>query len=78
MSSAAPPIARLTAWWTVAVLSFVAILGWSDRAPISAIAEPVKREFGLSGAQISYVKAGAEMGLGTLDLGSIKIEEIAV
>ncbi len=34
--------------------------------------------FDLSGAQISYVKAAADMGLGTLDLGSIKIEEIAI
>ncbi len=34
--------------------------------------------FDLSGAQISYVKAAADMGLGTLDLTSIKIEEIAL
>lgn len=34
--------------------------------------------FDLTGNQIAYVKAAAEMGLGTLDLGSIKIEEIAV
>jgi uncharacterized protein (DUF362 family) len=34
--------------------------------------------FGLTGGGISYVKAAAEMGLGTLDLNSIKIEEIAV
>jgi len=32
--------------------------------------------FGLTGADISYVKASAEMGLGTLDLSSIKVEEI--
>ncbi|NOR82322.1 MAG: DUF362 domain-containing protein, partial [Ardenticatenales bacterium] len=32
--------------------------------------------FGLTGADISYVKAAAEMGLGTLDLNSIEIEEI--
>jgi uncharacterized protein (DUF362 family) len=32
--------------------------------------------FGLAGADISYVKAAAEMGLGTLDLNSIEIEEI--
>ncbi len=34
--------------------------------------------FDLSGAQIGYVKSAAEMGLGTLDLESIKIEEIAL
>ena len=34
--------------------------------------------FGLTGNEISYVKAAGEMGLGTLDLGNLKIEEIAV
>jgi len=34
--------------------------------------------FDLTGAEIAYVKAAAEMGLGTLDLDSIKIEEIQV
>jgi uncharacterized protein (DUF362 family) len=34
--------------------------------------------FDLTGDQISYVNAAAEMGLGTLDLGSVKIEEISV
>jgi len=34
--------------------------------------------FGLKPEQIAYVKVGAERGLGTLDLKSIKIEEIAV
>jgi len=34
--------------------------------------------FDLNGADISYIKAAAEMGLGTLDLQSIKIEEIQV
>jgi uncharacterized protein (DUF362 family)/predicted small lipoprotein YifL len=34
--------------------------------------------FGLTGADISYVKAAAGMGLGTLDLAAIKVEEIAV
>jgi uncharacterized protein (DUF362 family) len=34
--------------------------------------------FDLTGDQISYVKAGAEMGLGTLDLESVKVEEISV
>ena len=34
--------------------------------------------FELTGAQIPYVKAAAEMGLGTLDLESIEIEEVAV
>jgi len=32
--------------------------------------------FGMTGADIAYVKAAAEMGLGSLDLSSIKIEEI--
>jgi uncharacterized protein (DUF362 family) len=34
--------------------------------------------FDLTGGDIPYVKAAANMGLGTLDLGSIRIEEIAV
>jgi uncharacterized protein (DUF362 family) len=33
--------------------------------------------FDLSGSDISYVRAAADMGLGTLDLERIKIEEIA-
>ena len=32
--------------------------------------------FGMTGADVAYVQAAAEMGLGTLDLDSIKIEEI--
>jgi uncharacterized protein (DUF362 family) len=32
--------------------------------------------FGLTGAEIAYVKAAADMGLGTLDLGSVKVEEV--
>jgi uncharacterized protein (DUF362 family) len=34
--------------------------------------------FGKTGADISYITAGAEMGLGTMDLDSIKIEEVSV
>jgi uncharacterized protein (DUF362 family) len=34
--------------------------------------------FDLTGEDIGYVKAAAEMGLGTLDLAAIKIEEIAL
>ena len=34
--------------------------------------------FGFKGSDIGYIKAAAEMGLGTLDLASIKIEEISV
>ena len=34
--------------------------------------------FDLTGADIAYVKAAAEMGLGTMDLNSIKVEEISV
>ena len=33
--------------------------------------------FGKTGADIAYINAGAEMGLGTMDLDSIKIEEIS-
>ena len=32
--------------------------------------------FGLRGEEIAYVKASADMGLGTLDLSAIKIEEV--
>jgi len=34
--------------------------------------------FGLTGADVAYVKAAADMGLGTLDLKSIKVEETNV
>ena len=34
--------------------------------------------FDMKPADVKYIKLGAEMGLGTLDLGSIRIEEIAV
>jgi uncharacterized protein (DUF362 family) len=34
--------------------------------------------FGLTGSDIAFIKAGAEMGLGTLDLKGIKIEEISM
>nr|NIV38976.1 DUF362 domain-containing protein [Anaerolineae bacterium] len=34
--------------------------------------------FELTGARVPYVKAAAGMGLGTLDLESIKIEEVSV
>jgi uncharacterized protein (DUF362 family) len=34
--------------------------------------------FGLKGEDIHYVRAAADMGLGTLDLEAIKIEEVAV
>lgn len=33
--------------------------------------------FGKTGADVPYIQAGAEMGLGTMDLSSIKIEEIS-
>ncbi len=33
--------------------------------------------FGLTGADIAYVKAAADMGLGILNLGSVKVEEIS-
>lgn len=34
--------------------------------------------FDLTGADIPTIRAGAQMGLGTMDLSSIKIEEISV
>ena len=34
--------------------------------------------FGLTGADVPYIKKGAEMGLGTLDLSAVKVEEINV
>jgi uncharacterized protein (DUF362 family) len=34
--------------------------------------------FGLSGADIPYIKKGAEMGLGTLDVSTVKVEEVNV
>jgi uncharacterized protein (DUF362 family) len=33
--------------------------------------------FDLSGDEVPYIKAGAEMGLGTLDLAAIRIEEVS-
>jgi uncharacterized protein (DUF362 family) len=34
--------------------------------------------FGLTGADIAYIQAGADMGLGAMDLDSLKVEEISV
>jgi uncharacterized protein (DUF362 family) len=34
--------------------------------------------FGMKPADVKYIKLGAEMGLGTMDLGNVRIEEIAV
>jgi uncharacterized protein (DUF362 family) len=34
--------------------------------------------FGLTGAEIPYIKKSAEMGLGTMDLRSVKVEEVNV
>jgi uncharacterized protein (DUF362 family) len=34
--------------------------------------------FGLSGAEVPYIKNGAEMGLGTMDFSSVKVEEVNV
>jgi len=34
--------------------------------------------FGFTGADVAYVRAAAEMGLGTMDLGAINLEEIGV
>jgi len=34
--------------------------------------------FGLTGSDVAYVKAAADMGLGTLDLDAVKVVEIAV
>jgi uncharacterized protein (DUF362 family) len=34
--------------------------------------------FGLTGADVPIIKKGAEMGLGTLDLSSVKVEEVNV
>ena len=34
--------------------------------------------FDLDGADIPYVRAAAEMGLGTLDLGSVQVEQVSV
>ena len=34
--------------------------------------------FGLTGADIPAIRAGVQMGLGTMDLSSVKVEEISV
>ncbi len=34
--------------------------------------------FGLTGADIAYVRAAADMGLGTLDLSNVRVEEVSV
>jgi uncharacterized protein (DUF362 family) len=51
---------------------------------VIASADPVAADsyaatlFGLTGNDIDYIRFGAEMGLGQMDLGAIKIAEIAV
>lgn len=34
--------------------------------------------FGMTGAEVPHIRIGAEMGLGTLDLSSVKVEEVNV
>ncbi len=34
--------------------------------------------FGLTGADVAYIQKAADMGLGTLDLSTVKVEEISV
>jgi uncharacterized protein (DUF362 family) len=34
--------------------------------------------FGITGPDIGYIRLGAEMGLGQMDLGAVKVEEVAV
>ena len=34
--------------------------------------------FGKTGSDVAYIKAEAEMGLGTMDLNGVKVEEISV
>jgi MFS family permease len=48
-----------TAWWTLGVLTFVSILDWSDRALISAVAEPLRHEFELSDTELGFSMAFA-------------------
>jgi MFS family permease len=48
-----------TAWWTLGVLTFVSILDWSDRALISAVAEPLRHEFQLSDTELGFSMAFA-------------------
>lgn len=48
-----------TAWWTLGVLTIVSILDWSDRALISAVAEPLRHEFGLSDTELGFSMAFA-------------------
>ena len=47
------------AWWTLGVLTFVSILDWADRALISAVAEPLRHEFGLSDTELGFSMAFA-------------------
>ena len=34
--------------------------------------------FGMTGADVPATRAGAEMGLGTMDLDTVRVEEISV
>jgi uncharacterized protein (DUF362 family) len=51
---------------------------------VIASADPVAADsyaatlFGMTGPDIDYIRLGAEMGLGQMDLGAIRVEEIAV
>lgn len=57
------PVSPRTAWWTLAVLSLVAMLDWADRAIIGALAEPIRQEFSLSDTQL-----GLAMGFSAVAL----------
>ncbi len=54
------------AWWTLSVLTFVAMLDWADRALIAATVEPIKGEFGLSDGEIGFLMGFAFVAIRVL------------
>jgi len=54
-STEASGVVSTRAWWTLAVLTFVSILEWADRALMSVVAEPVKEEFELSDTELGFL-----------------------
>lgn len=53
--AATPPVVGLTGWYTVFMLSLVAMLGQIDRGVISLVVQPMKRDLGLSDTQVSLL-----------------------
>jgi MFS family permease len=58
-SDATPYPARAAAWWAVAVFALAGLVAYTDRAVLSAIVDPMRRDLGISDTQVSLLQGAA-------------------